>query len=91
MTIRLIDPRTNPAGYLAAASAVLVAAVMIDHVINGEGVIDSTVIVAAVGAVSALVVRQAVTPVKDPKAANGTPLVPAPAGPAPVPPADARP
>jgi hypothetical protein len=81
---RLISPLTNPAGYLAAASALLAVAVMLDNVISGHGVINPTVIVGAIGAVSALLVRHVVTPVSDPKAADGTPLVPTVPVPAPV-------
>lgn len=75
---RLLNPLTNPAGYLSAAGAVLAAAVMITNAVNHHGIIDATVIVAAVGAVGALFARQQVTPVKDPKDGNGNPLLPAP-------------
>lgn len=73
---RALSPATNPAGLLAVAGAVLAATVMIINAVNGHGVIDTTVIVAAVGAVAALFTRQAVTPLADPKAADGVPLVP---------------
>lgn len=73
---RALSPVTNPAGLLAAAGAVLAAVVMIVNAVHNHGIIDTTVIVAAVGAVGALLTRQAVTPVADPKAAGGVPLVP---------------
>lgn len=74
---RILNPATNPAGLLAAAGAVYAAAVMIYNVVNHHGVIDTAVIVAAIGAVGALFTRQAVTPTADPKSADGVPLVPA--------------
>jgi hypothetical protein len=77
---RLLSPFTNPNGYLSAAGAVLAAAVMITNAVHHHGIIDPTVIVAAVAAAGALFARQQVTPVKDPKDGNGSPLVPAPAG-----------
>lgn len=73
---RFLNPATNPAGWMAAAGAVYAAAVMIDNAVSHHGVIDTSVIVAAVGAVAALFTRQAVTPVSDPKNASGVPLVP---------------
>lgn len=79
---RLLSPLTNPNGYLAAAGAVFAAVVMIANAVHGHGIIDPPVIVAAVGAVGALFSRQIVTPVKDPKDGNGSPLAPAPAAPA---------
>jgi len=81
---RLLSPFTNPNGYLSAAGAVLAAAVMITNAIHGHGIIDPTVIVAAVAAAGALFARQQVTPVKDPKDGNGSPLLPASAPPAPA-------
>lgn len=84
---RLLSPFTNPNGYLAAAGAVFAAVVMTMNAVNHHGIIDPPVIVGAVGAVGALFARQQVTPVKDPKDANGNPLVPAPA---PVTPAEPK-
>lgn len=97
---RALNVSTNPAGWLAAAGAVLAAAVMITNAVHHHGVIDPTVVVAAIGAVGALLTRQVVTPVADPKNGAGVPLAPAPGGvitvlptdgesvaPAPVPPA----
>jgi hypothetical protein len=82
---RLASPATNPNGYIAAAGAVLAAAVMLDNAWHHHGVINTTVIVSAAGAVGALFARQAVTPVRDPKDGCGNPLVPAaPPGLAPV-------
>lgn len=81
---RAFNISTNPAGWLAASGAVYAAAVMIYNAYKGYGVIDVNVIVAAVGAVGALFTRQLVTPVKDPKDGNGTPLVTAPVTPAAV-------
>jgi hypothetical protein len=74
---RTLDPMTNPSGYLAAAGAIVSAAVMIDNAVHHHGIIDSSVIVAAVGAVSALFARQITTPVADPRNGAGVKLVPA--------------
>lgn len=76
---RSLSLTTNPAGLLATAGAVYAAAVMIYNAVNHHGVIDTNAIVAAVGAVGALLTRQVVTPVSDPKNGAGVPLVPAPA------------
>lgn len=72
---RAISPATNPAGLLATAGAVLAAVVMILNAVNHHGIIDSSVIVAAVGAVAALLTRQVVTPIADPKDGAGNPLL----------------
>jgi hypothetical protein len=80
MLPRAVSPITNPAGLLAAAGAVLAAVVMITNAVHHHGIIDPAVIIAAVGAVGALLTRQVVTPVADPKDGNGNPLVPVPAG-----------
>jgi hypothetical protein len=74
---RALNPSTNPAGWMAAAGTVLAAAVMITNAVNHHGVIDTTVIASAVGAVLALFTRTVVTPVADPKDGAGKPLVPA--------------
>lgn len=76
MVPRLVNPATNPAGYMAAAGAVTAAAIMIANAVGHHGVINSTVIVSAVGAVCALFARQLVTPVSDPKNGAGVPLAP---------------
>ena len=73
---RALNVSTNPAGWMAAAGAVFAAATMIYNAVNHHGVIDTGVIVAAAGAVSALLTRQVVTPVADPKNGAGVPLVP---------------
>jgi hypothetical protein len=73
---RALNVNTNPAGLLAAAGVIYAAAVMIYNAIHGHGVIDTNVIVAAVGAIAALLTRQVVTPVADPKNGAGVPLVP---------------
>lgn len=87
MLARIANPVTNPGGYLAAAGAVVAAAVMIVNAVHHHGVIDSSVIIAAVGAVGALFTRQIVTPVKDPHDANGVMLTTLPSWNAlPVPP-----
>lgn len=83
--LRMANPVLNPNGYIAAAGAVLAAAVMIDNAVHRHGVIDTTVIVSAAGAVSALFARQLVTPVKDPKDASGNALATVPAPPATAP------
>src|SRR6266498_1764173 len=72
---RLLSPSLNPAGLTSAGLAVYAAVVMILNAYHGHGVIDPPVIVAAVGAVAALLTRQAVTPVRDPRDGNGTPLL----------------
>lgn len=77
---RALNVSTNPAGWMAAAGAVYAAAVMIYNAYNHHGVIDTNVIVAAVGAVGALLTRQVVTPVADPKDGAGRSLYPAPLG-----------
>lgn len=76
---RLVRPSLNPAGLIAAAGAVYAAVVMLVNAAHHHGVIDPQVIVAAIGAVLALLTRQVVTPVKDPRDGNGQPLGPAPA------------
>lgn len=72
---RALNVSTNPAGWLAALGAVFAAATMIYNAMNHHGVIDTSVIVAAIGAVGALLTRQVVTPVSDPKNGAGMPLV----------------
>lgn len=74
---RALSPLTNPAGLTAAGMAVYAAVLMITNAVHHHGVIDVPVIVAAVGAVSALYTRQKVTPVADPVDGAGRPLVPA--------------
>jgi len=74
---RAVSPTLNPAGLMAAAGAVYAAAVMITNAVHHHGIIDPAVIVAAVGAVAALLTRQVVTPVADPRDGNGKPLQPA--------------
>ncbi len=81
---RALNISTNPAGWLAAAGAVFAAATMIINAVHGHGVIDTSVIVAAIGAIGALLTRQVVTPVKDPVNGAGVPLVPAAPPAAPV-------
>lgn len=87
--MRLLNPATNPAGWMSAIGAVLAATVMITNALHHHGIIDATVVVSAAGAVMALFTRQVVTPVSDPKSADGVPLVPAPelaTGPSDLPP-----
>jgi len=72
---RLVYPTLNPAGLMATAGAVYAASVMIYNAMHHHGVIDPAVIVAAVGAVAALLTRQVVTPVADPHDGNGEPLL----------------
>lgn len=74
---RLVNPKTNPAGYMAAAGAVYAAVAMIWNAYHHHGVINVPVIIAAVAAVSSLLSRQLVTPTADPKDGAGHPLVPA--------------
>lgn len=73
---RALSVTTNPAGLLAAAGAVAAAVTMLVNALNHHGLIDPTVIVAAVAAVGALLTRHIVTPTADPKSAAGVPLVP---------------
>jgi len=72
---RAAAPALNPGGYTAAAAAVYAAVVMILNAVHHHGVIDIPVIIAALSAAAALLGRHAVTPVADPRAADGTPLV----------------
>jgi len=72
---RALSPTLNPTGLMAAAGAVYAAAVMIWNATHHHGVINPAVIVAAVGAVAALLTRQVVTPVADPRDGNGDSLV----------------
>jgi len=72
---RALSPSLNPAGLTSAGLAVYAAVVMITNAVHHHGVIDPPVIVAAIGAVAALLTRQAVTPVADPKDGNGNPLL----------------
>ncbi len=77
MTVpRVLSPVTNPTGLLASAGIIYAAAVMIVNAVNGHGVIDPSVIIAAIAAVGALLARQVVTPVADPRNGAGTPLAP---------------
>ena len=55
---RLLSPAQNPAGWMVAAGAVYAAAVMILHARDHHGVIDASVIVAAIGAVAAALTRR---------------------------------
>jgi hypothetical protein len=75
---RLLNPKTNPAGYIAAAGAVYAAVAMIWNASHHHGVINPSVIISAVAAVASLLARQLVTPTADPKDGAGNPLVPAP-------------
>lgn len=90
---RTINPVTNPAGWLSAAGAVAAAVTMLVNAEEHHGLIDPTVITAAVAAVGALLTRQIVTPVADPKSSTGAPLAPvtATASPPAVPPPAAWP
>lgn len=72
---RLVSPSLNPAGMMAAAGAVYAAVVMCLNACHHKGIIDPQVIVAAVGAVAALLTRQVVTPVADPRDGNGDALL----------------
>jgi hypothetical protein len=76
-TRRLLHPALNAPGYMATAGAVYAAAVMIYNAHYHHGIINVPVIIAAITAVAALLTRQVVTPVADPKDGNGNPLVPA--------------
>lgn len=78
---RWLSLPTDPTGYLAALGAVYAAAVMIYNALNHHGVIDTNVIIAAIGAVGALLTRNSVTPLADPRNALGEPLVAAPPAP----------
>ena len=77
---RALSPHLNPAGYMAAIGAVYAVAIMIWNAYRHHGIIDPQVVVAALAAVAALLTRQVVTPVGDPKDGNGKPLV-SPPGP----------
>jgi hypothetical protein len=73
---RVLSPKTNPAGLMSAGMAILAAVLAVVNAFRDHGVIDTQVIIAAVGAVAALATRQVVTPVADPKGKSGTPLYP---------------
>lgn len=88
-TRRLLHPKLNPTGLTAAAGAVYAAAAMIYSAYKHGGVISLPVIIAAIGAVAALLTRQVVTPVADPLDGAGRPLVPVPEVPVPPVPAPA--
>ena len=79
---RTLHPALNPAGYMTAAGTVYAAVAMIYNAHYHHGVISTPVVIAAVAAVSALLTRQVVTPVADPRDGNGDPLITAPAIPA---------
>ena len=72
---RSLSLNLNPTGLMAAAGAVYAAVAMIWNACHHHGIINPSVIIAAVGAVAALLTRQVVTPVADPKDGNGQPLV----------------
>jgi hypothetical protein len=72
---RALSPSLNPAGLASAGFAVYAAVVMITNAAHHHGVIDPPVIVAAIAAVAALLTRQAVTPVADPRDGNGNALL----------------
>lgn len=73
---RLLSPLTEPNAWIAAAGAVTAAVTMAVNAAHHHGVIDATVITAAVTAVAALFSRQLVTPVRDPRGSDGVQLVP---------------
>lgn len=84
---RLLSPSTNMAGLSAAAGAIYAATLMIYHVVNHQAAFSVPVAIAGISAAAALLTRQAVTPIADPKDGNGVPLVTATgAVPAAVPP-----
>jgi hypothetical protein len=73
---RLLHPKLNPGGYMAAAGAVYAAIVMILNAVHSHGVISVPVIVSAAAAVTSLLSRHYVTPVADPRTATGVQLIP---------------
>lgn len=75
---RAISPVYNATGISAAVAAVYACVVMVVNAIHHTGIIDPQVIVAAVGAALFLYSRFKVTPVADPRTADGVPLVPKP-------------
>jgi hypothetical protein len=79
---RALSPHLNPTGLTSAAAAIYAVAVMIVNAYHHHGILDPQVIVAALAAVAALLTRQVVTPVGDPKDGNGNPLTSAPPAPA---------
>lgn len=81
---RIVNPKTNPAGYMAAAGAVYAAVAMIYNAMHHHGVINVPVIISAVAAVASLLSRQLVTPTADPRDGAGNQLVPVVTQPAPV-------
>jgi len=81
---RSLTPATNPTGIGSSLAALYGLAVGIWNATHHHAVIDPQVIVAALTAAAFLYARFKVTPVADPKDANGVPLVTVP--PAPQPP-----
>jgi hypothetical protein len=73
---RLLHPALNPGGYMAASGAIYAAIVMILNAVHHHGVISVPVLVAALAAIASLAGRHVVTPVADPRAADGTQLIP---------------
>lgn len=73
---RSLSPTTNPTGWIAAAGAIYAVAVMAYNAFHGDGILDPSVIAAAVGAVLALFARGSVTPLADPKDGAGRALTP---------------
>lgn len=73
---RLLSPSLNPTGLTAAVAALWALGTGVWNVVHHHGAIDPQVIVAALASVSALLTRQVVTPVTDPKDGAGRPLGP---------------
>jgi hypothetical protein len=75
---RAVSPTYNATGISASIAAIYACVVMIIHATQHTGIIDPQVILAAIGAALFLYSRFKVTPVADPKTADGVPLVPKP-------------
>lgn len=73
---RLLSPALNPAGLTSLIAALYALGYGIWNVAHHRGAVDPQVIVAALAAVAALLTRQGVTSLKDPRDGAGRALSP---------------
>jgi hypothetical protein len=71
---RLLTPSLNPTGLTASAGVLYLIVQSILNYRAHSAIIDPQVVIAAIGTVLALLTRQVVTPVKDPRDGNGAQL-----------------
>ena len=74
--MRWLNPNLEPAFIAAVVAAVYAAAAMLYRAYKGDGVLDWDVVAAAGALLWQLWTRLKVTPVQDPKGADGRQLVP---------------